>query len=70
MISLPGISQLSHLRLRVITDILRTQMGYEGVVITDALNMGAITQSYGSAEASIKALESGADLLLIPEDFY
>lgn len=54
----------------IMTDILRMQMGYEGIVITDALNMGAITQSYESAEASIKAIEAGVDLLLMPEDFY
>ena len=49
--------------------MLRAYLGFEGVAITDALNMGAITQKYTSAEASIKALEAGADMLLMPENF-
>ncbi|WNM24009.1 glycoside hydrolase family 3 N-terminal domain-containing protein [Demequina capsici] len=46
---------------------LRDQLGFTGVAITDALNMGAITESYGPGEASVKALAAGADLLLMPE---
>ena len=53
----------------VMTDLLRDEMGYEGVIITDALNMGAITEQYSSDQACIQALEAGADLLLMPEDF-
>lgn len=53
-----------------ITEILRNQMGFQGVVITDALNMGAITQSYSSADACVQAVQAGADLLLMPADFY
>ena len=52
-----------------VTEVLRAYLGFEGVAITDALNMGAITQKYTSAEASIKALEAGADMLLMPENF-
>jgi beta-N-acetylhexosaminidase len=44
-------------------------MGYKGVVVTDALNMGAVTGQYSSAEAAVKALQAGADLLLMPENF-
>ena len=54
---------------KVITDILREEMGYNGVVITDALNMAAITEYYDSAQASIMALKAGADMILMPEDF-
>lgn len=52
-----------------ITDILRDEMGFEGVVITDALNMGAISSHYSSAEACLKAFEAGTDILLMPQDF-
>ena len=52
------------------TEILRNQMGYDGIVITDALNMGAVSQMYSSAEAAIKAICAGADLILMPADFY
>lgn len=53
----------------VINDLLRNQLGYDGIVITDALNMSAITDSYSSAEAAVKAIEAGADMLLMPENF-
>ena len=53
----------------LITDILRDEMGFDGMVITDALNMGAITAQYSSSEAAVAALNAGADMLLMPEDF-
>ncbi len=53
----------------MITDILREKMGFDGMVITDALNMGAITAQYSSSEAAVAALNAGADMLLMPEDF-
>ena len=53
----------------VISDLLRNQLGYNGIVITDALDMSAITDSYSSAEAAVKAIEAGADMLLMPENF-
>lgn len=54
---------------KMITEILRGELGYDGVVITDALNMGAITEYYTAAEASVKALQAGADIILMPESF-
>ncbi|MCD8118073.1 MAG: hypothetical protein LUE29_01035 [Lachnospiraceae bacterium] len=53
----------------MITDILREDMGFNGIVITDALDMDAIAAQYTSAEAAVKALQAGADLLLMPADF-
>lgn len=53
----------------MITDILRNELGYEGIVITDAMNMGAISKQYGSGEAAIKALKAGVDIVLMPADF-
>ena len=50
-------------------NLLRNQLGYNGIVITDALDMSAITDSYSSAEAAVKAIEAGADMLLMPENF-
>ncbi len=52
----------------IITDLLRGELGFEGVVITDALNMGAVTSVYGAAEAAVMAFEAGADMLLMPEN--
>ncbi|MDO4285625.1 MAG: glycoside hydrolase family 3 N-terminal domain-containing protein [Eubacteriales bacterium] len=59
----------SSLSYEMITNQLRGTLGYNGVVITDALNMGAITEQYTSAEAAVAALQAGADMLLMPENF-
>ena len=59
----------SSLSKKVITDILRGELGFEGIVITDALDMTAITDYYTPEEAAVMALEAGADMLLMPEDF-
>lgn len=59
----------SSLSRKVITDTLRGELGFEGVVITDALDMTAITEYYTPEEAAVMALEAGADMLLMPEDF-
>lgn len=53
----------------MIEDILRNDLGYEGIVITDALNMGAVANLYASDEACIMAFKAGADMLLMPKDF-
>ncbi len=52
----------------IITGLLREHLGYEGVVITDAMNMGAITKQYPSGEAAVLALQAGCDLILMPQD--
>lgn len=56
------------LSYQMITEILRGDLEYEGLVITDALNMGAIAETYDSGEAALMAVEAGVDLLLMPED--
>lgn len=53
----------------IITDLLRTELGFNGIVITDALNKAAVTEYYGADEAAVKALKAGADMILMPEDF-
>lgn len=52
----------------MITEILRKEMGFEGIIITDAMDMGAITAHYSCGEAAVQALEAGADMILIPEN--
>lgn len=54
---------------KVVTDILRGELGFEGVIITDALDMTAITDYYTPEEAAVMALQAGVDMLLMPEDF-
>lgn len=54
---------------KVVTELLRREMGYDGVIITDALNMRAVTDYYSADEAAVEALLAGCDMLLMPEDF-
>lgn len=53
----------------IMTDLLREELGYKGIIITDALAMKAVIDEYSSDEAAVRALEAGADILLLPEDF-
>jgi beta-N-acetylhexosaminidase len=53
---------LSH---HVLTDLLRDQLGYQGLILTDALDMEAIKKKRGAASAAVDAFEAGADMLLI-----
>ncbi|MEL6765357.1 MAG: glycoside hydrolase family 3 N-terminal domain-containing protein, partial [Cyanobacteria bacterium J06607_6] len=52
----------------ILTGLLRQDLGFEGLIVTDALIMGAITKYYGPYEAAVMALEAGADVLLMPQD--
>ena len=52
----------------VLTTLLRSDLGFAGLVVTDALVMDAITRHYGAAEAAVLAFEAGADLILMPAD--
>ncbi len=47
---------------------LREDLGFEGLIVTDALRMGAVVQNYGVEEAAVMAVRAGADLLLLPAD--
>lgn len=49
----------------MVTDILKGELGFEGVVFTDDLTMGAISEKYTPAEAGVKALDAGCDMLLV-----
>ncbi|MBN1830909.1 MAG: beta-N-acetylhexosaminidase [Deltaproteobacteria bacterium] len=52
----------------ILTQLLREKMGFEGLIITDDLEMGAIAKHWGIAEGAANAFEAGADILLICED--
>ena len=49
-------------------DSLREELDYEGIVITDAMNMGAIVEYYPDGEAAVKTVEAGVDIVLMPAD--
>lgn len=67
--ALTGDNEPSIFSRTLVTGILREQMGFQGVIITDALDMGAISQYYAADEASIMAVLVGCDMLLMPEDY-
>lgn len=50
----------------LITDFLKKELNYKGLVVTDALNMGALTKYYSKEEICGKAVEAGVDILLMP----
>jgi beta-N-acetylhexosaminidase len=52
----------------ILTDLLRGELGFKGLVVTDALDMQAVTGLYSSGEAAVRAIEAGADVLLMPPD--
>ena len=52
----------------VLTGLLRQELGFDGLIVTDALVMEAIAGRYGAGEAAVLALEAGADLVLMPAD--
>jgi beta-N-acetylhexosaminidase len=71
-ISLPNIitdGTPASLSAEIIDGLLRNDMGYEGVVITDAMNMNAINDKYTPKEAAVMAIEAGADIVLMSKDF-
>jgi len=52
----------------VMHDVLRDSLGFKGLVVTDALDMGAIVREYGPGESAVQAFLAGSDLLLMPTD--
>ena len=61
--NLPG--TLSHY---ILTDKLRKELGFQGVIITDAMGMKAVSDRYSSGESAVMTLQAGADIVLMPED--
>lgn len=57
------------LSAQVVTDILRKEMEFRGLIITDALNEKAVSEYYSSEEAAVMALKAGCDMLVNPENF-
>lgn len=53
----------------ILRDKLRGELGYEGIIITDGLEMAAITGKYTAAEAAIETISAGADIILLPSDY-
>ena len=56
---------LSH---KIVTELLREELGFDGVVITDSLKMQAMIDHYGSGDIAVGAVQAGVDLLLCPQN--
>ena len=71
-VTLPNVTRqevpasLSH---EITTELLRGELGFRGVAITDSLDMGAVTQNYSAGEAAVQAVLAGQDMLLINRGF-
>ena len=53
---------------RVLTGLLREELGFKGLIVTDAMDMAGLAKQFASGEASVRAIEAGADVLLMPPD--
>lgn len=53
----------------ILQDKLRRELGYQNIIVTDAMDMGAITQQYTVEEAVVGSLQAGADIVLCSKDF-
>lgn len=52
----------------VLTNLLRKEMGFDGLITTDAMDMYGLSKQFSPGEAAVRAIEAGADVLLIPPD--
>ena len=70
-IALPGLDEsgdpASH-SVAITTDLLRKEMGFDGIIITDGMEMGGLTQMTWAGESAVRAVEAGVDILLLPMD--
>lgn len=53
----------------ILQDKLRGELGFKGIIVTDAMDMGAITTKFGNAEAVIKSIQAGVDVVLCSREF-
>ena len=67
--SLAGDNTPCSMSSAVVTDILRRELGFDGVIITDAMNVAAVSDYYDAGDAAVQALRAGCDMILMPEDF-
>ena len=64
-----GTDTIATFSYTLITDKLRNELGYNGVIITDSMEMGAIVDNYEADEAAIRASKAGADISLLPQEY-
>jgi beta-N-acetylhexosaminidase len=62
----PDANTPATLSSKILTELLRNELGFDGLVVTDAMDMGGITVRYAPGEAAVRAFVAGADALLMP----
>ncbi|MDP3831533.1 MAG: glycoside hydrolase family 3 N-terminal domain-containing protein, partial [Ignavibacteriaceae bacterium] len=71
-LAIPSIDQVvdlpASLSTNIVTGLLKDEMKFNGLIVTDAMNMNSITKYYSTADAAIKAIEAGNDVLLFPKN--
>lgn len=65
-----GSDEPSTMSYTMLTEKLRGELGFQGLIITDALAMGAIREKYTSSQACVQCIQAGVDILLMPYDYY
>lgn len=71
-VSVKGITQSdipASLSSLMVNDILREELQYDGIIITDAMNMKIITKFYEAGQAAVSAIKAGNDMILMPDNF-
>jgi beta-N-acetylhexosaminidase len=63
-----GVREPSTLSPLVLTTVLRDELGFDGIIFTDAMDMAAIARRHSVGDAAVRALEAGADVILMPPD--
>lgn len=56
------------LSAKIVNDLLIVQMNFNGLIVTDALNMSGVTKNFSTEDIAIRCVEAGIDLILMPED--
>jgi beta-N-acetylhexosaminidase len=71
-LAVPGLGEEAHvpatLSRRILTGVLRGELGFDGLIVTDALEMGGVKNAFAPGEVAVQALLAGADVLLMPPD--
>ena len=66
----PDISVPATLAPSVVTSLLREEMGFKGLIVSDAMRMTSIKKNFGVGESTIRAIEAGVDVMIMPDDVY
>jgi beta-N-acetylhexosaminidase len=64
--ALDPVDQPATVSSKIVSGVLRTELNFHGIIVTDAMDMQGLTSLFNTAEASVRAIEAGTDVLLMP----